>query len=737
MLLPVPAHPLPRPLRGHMPATPAAESLPTDAGPMTGRYAGTWSVFVPAVILGCSLGGAAHAADTPSSANAATLSTVEVSAQATPASGAPAVGARGKVTLDASGLPSSVTTITQEELSTINVGRDMSSVFRRVPGVLANNIDQGDTGNGFRMRGFATQGTHGADTAVYVDGVPQNIPSSQGGAGHGPVFLEWLTPEMISRIDVIKGPISALYGDQNRAGAVGITTASGGLHMPSSIGVTLESYGGKRTSLVLSNQFKEVDSLFVADIYRNDGFRDASRTERDNFFWKLSTQYGDGIYSLRASHYRSESQAAGYLLLPDLERGLDPRSTQFNFPGFGDARRSSLVFNRTPVGGEAGWYATAYAEDFERTRGITTSPVLQTVGYDDRRMFGGRLARNFAFDKDASLFVGADVRRDSGDALRRIYSAGVPTANYVNNQDLDLLTYGVFAQAQYKPVDSLKLLAGVRHDRFDYDIDNRKLPAASTTYRNGVTTPKVGAVWSVQPRLDLFANVAQGFRSPAAEQISSSGSTGPLGAQGGLVSSIAPSKVKSYDVGFTANPTDNWSVSGAAYYTLNDDEIVLQSDGSFKSVGDTTRKGVELESRYRLDRQWSVYGSYGRILQAKVNNPAANTGAKLSVPVHQLKVGTEYRTAMGQGSLTFNADAYLISGIPYYVGTPQTRERTMPVYTRYDLRATYELRQTQFSLYGILQPNRYGSEIAYGTSAGLLVSPMPHAQIGASVRYTF
>ena len=90
-----------------------------------------------------------------------------------------------------------------EDLATLDIGRDISNVFRRVPGVVANNIDQGDTGNGFRMRGFATQGTHGADTAIYIDGVPQNIPSSQGGAGHGPAFLEWMTGDMIDTFDVM------------------------------------------------------------------------------------------------------------------------------------------------------------------------------------------------------------------------------------------------------------------------------------------------------------------------------------------------------------------------------------------------------------------------------------------------------------------------------------------------------------------------------------------------------
>ncbi|WP_270996148.1 hypothetical protein, partial [Listeria seeligeri] len=168
----------------------------------------------------------------------------------------------------------------------------------------------------------------------------------------------------------------------------------------------MERYGLRRTSLVLSNQFEGFESLLVGDIYRNDGYRHASKTDRDNLFWKLSAQRGDGLYSLRLSHYEADFAAAGYLSLPALEAGLDPRSTQFNNPGFGSAKRNSLVFNRTPANGEEGWYLTAYAEQLERTRGISTSAIQHTVGYDDRDIFGGRIAQNIVFGERASLTVG-------------------------------------------------------------------------------------------------------------------------------------------------------------------------------------------------------------------------------------------------------------------------------------------------------------------------------------------
>ncbi|WP_455282283.1 TonB-dependent receptor [Cupriavidus necator] len=651
-------------------------------------------------------------------------------------------GKRTVVTTDSTGLPAAVSVVTAEELGTINIGRDISNMFRRVPGVVANNIDQGDTGNGFRMRGFATQGTHGADTAVYVDGVPQNMPSSQAGAGHGPAFLEWLTPDMIGQIDVIKGPVSALYGDQNRAGAVPISTQAG--EVPSSIGIALDRYEGKRASLVLSGSYAfrpespPIQSLFVADIYRTHSYRYDGSTDRDNVFWKLSTRIGDGVYSLRLNHYRSESTAAGYLLLSDLQSGkVDPRSTQYGLPGFGSGKRSMFALNRAPANGQDGWYATLYGETFERERGIATSSVQHTVGSDDRNIFGGRLANNFTFGDRAALMVGAEVRRDRGDAQRQIWVRGVPTANYINAQGLDLLTYGLFVQGQFKPVDTVKLTGGLRRDWFDYDIVNRKLPAASTDYYAGVTTPKIGAVWSVLPRLDLFANVAQGFRSPAAEQISSSGPVGPLGAPGGTIYDVSPSKVKSYDVGFTATPATDLTVTAAAYYTLNQDEIVAQPDGSYKSVGDTTRKGYEMEARWRPLRAVALYASYGHIIQAAANNPLPNTGARLSVPRHQVKLGAEYRRRLQGAQLTVNADAYLTSGIPYYMGTPQTQLRFMPAYTRFDLRAVLDWKQYQLSLFAVLQPHRFSTEAAYGSSAGLLVSPQPKWQFGMAARYFF
>lgn len=680
-------------------------------------------------LLACALTGPAWAADGIAEAGEA-VQVVEVRGSKDERDRiAPGAGARA--------LPGSVTTVTQEDIATLNVGRDISNIFRRVPGVVAHNIDQGDTGNGFRMRGFATQGTHGADTAIYIDGVPQNIPSSQAGAGHGPAFLEWMTPDMIGSVDVIKGPVSSLFGDQNRAGAVAITTREGGAGTPSSAALTLESHGGRRGSLVLAGDYGKVRSLLVADRYLSDGFRHGARNKRANVFWKLSTDIGDGVYSLRANYYASDYAGAGYLSLPAMEAGLDPHATMYGLPGFGDAHRKTLVFNRRPAAGEAGWFATAYAEDFQRSRAIQTSTTQHTYGYDDRDILGARLGNTWTFGTAGILTAGLETRKDKGIAYRRQYQARLPTARYINSQDLDLLTYGVFAQGQYRVLPELKLHGGLRYDCFDYAIVNFKLPAAGTHYESSVLTPKYGAIWNALPGVEVFANVAQGFRSPAAEQISSSGSLGPLGAAGGRINAgIEPSKVRSHDLGFNARAGERWTLSGAVYRITNDDEIVNTAPDVYVASGHTTRRGYEFDLRWQAGRALAAYLSYGRILRARLDNPAPGTGALLSVPAHTWKGGIEHRRALGEGQLTVSGDAYLTAKNPYYMGSPSVR-RDMPTFVRYDLKATYDQGKLQGSVFFTLQPHEFASDIAYGTAAGLVVSTVPRMQGGASLRYFF
>lgn len=637
-----------------------------------------------------------------------------------------------EISTDARALPTSVTRIDADEIERLNLGRDYTDLLRRVPGVNAYAFGQGDIGSPIKMRGFTGTGAHGGDVALYVDGVPQNFPSANQG-GPGMSDLSWLTPGMVERIEVIKGPFSALFGDQNRAGAINIGTRS---RTDSSAALTVGSFDTRRLAVNLGAAWGPVDAVLVADAYRTDSYRDNADGRRGNLFVKLSTVAAGGRWALRASTYDADWHAPGYLSYEALSAGTlkttdrDPNTP----PQFGHATRSSLVLTRVPDKGD-GWRMTAFAEDYEKRRaqggGSATRYNVQT---DDRRVLGTRALTDLALGPAAMLTVGVELRQDRGTGINRRWDTpDGPGANVNNAWDLDLLSYGAFAQGQWAPLQGLKLLSGLRVDALRYDITNLKLPAASLRYDATVATPRAGMVWTVLPQLELLANVGEGWRSPAERELSPPGTLGPLGGAGGSARpDVKPPKLKSRDIGLRGR-LGAVDVNLAAYHTLNRDEIREQPPGSgnFVNGGDTTRKGIETELRWSDRSGLQLSASYGQV-QGTVNNPLVAGQSMIGgLPKHTYRLGAAYSLEAAGARWDVNADAFHLSGAPYYVGSATTASYSQ-AYSRYDLRISAERGPLRLTLAATLQPHRLASE-----QAGATVDTRPPHDLSFTLAYRF
>ncbi|OAM90378.1 hypothetical protein AW736_26630 [Termitidicoccus mucosus] len=639
----------------------------------------------------------------------------------------------GDITLQSTGLPASVSIIDHDSLERTNFTGDFGGLLRRVPGIMAHNLNQGDTGTSIKMRGFLTR-THGADVAVYVDGIAQNLPSSA--LSDGMNDLSWLTPEMIERIEVIKGPFSALYGNQNRAGAVNIVTRS--VAPDASARVDAGSHGYLHGALTASGQTRGVQGLFAADARHSDGYRDHADSDRLSLFGKTSILHADGVWAARAAFQRAYWNASGMLRLGDLRSGAvsardrDP----YTAPAWGEATRASLVFTRAPARSEEGWNASLGYEYYERTRAVGATATNLNVLYDRRDILGARALRNFLVGNRGSLTVGLEGRYDRGDAESRLWSDNVPTTNYAFNYDLDLLAYGAFVQAQWKLANALKLVGGIRADGFDYDIGNRRQPDASATYSRPVFTPRIGLVLTPASRLEIFANYGQGFRPPASNELSPYSGTGPLDAPGGAsVSGLESSTVGSFDLGLRFGFAPGWRFSVEGYHTENDDETTQVSPGVYENVGETTRDGWEVQLEWLPAKNLSLYAGYARIVRARIDTAAPGTADRLSVPGDTWKAGLAYTLTLAETRLILlNADAYYISGIPYFLSGVLHHARP---YARYDFRAAYEMKRWQFTLGLTWQPIKNSSEVAYASGGDLALDPRPECEVIAGVRFAF
>ena len=123
-----------------------------------------------------------------------------------------------------------VSTITADEIRKNPVARDVSEIIRTMPGVnLTGNSTSGQRGNN---RQIDIRGMGPENTLILIDGKPVSSRNSvrQGWRGERDTRgdTSWVPPEMIERIEVIRGPAAARYGNGAAGGVVNIITKKGG-----------------------------------------------------------------------------------------------------------------------------------------------------------------------------------------------------------------------------------------------------------------------------------------------------------------------------------------------------------------------------------------------------------------------------------------------------------------------------------------------------------------------------
>lgn len=110
--------------------------------------------------------------------------------------------------------PATVSVISGEELRTRPV-QDVAEALRGTPGVVVNSI-------GLNRRGISIRGMEADHTLILVDG--QRINAAGDAIAHADYDLSWMPVEAIERIEVVRGPMSSLYGSDALGGVVNVIT---------------------------------------------------------------------------------------------------------------------------------------------------------------------------------------------------------------------------------------------------------------------------------------------------------------------------------------------------------------------------------------------------------------------------------------------------------------------------------------------------------------------------------
>ncbi|TBU97507.1 TonB-dependent receptor domain-containing protein [Pseudomonas dryadis] len=110
--------------------------------------------------------------------------------------------------------PASISVITREQLRKRPV-QDLEDALRGTPGLQF-------TGVGMTRRGVSIRGMDSGHTLVLLNG--QRINTAAGAIAHADFDLGWVPMEAIERIEVVRGPMSSLYGSEALGGVINVIT---------------------------------------------------------------------------------------------------------------------------------------------------------------------------------------------------------------------------------------------------------------------------------------------------------------------------------------------------------------------------------------------------------------------------------------------------------------------------------------------------------------------------------
>jgi len=637
------------------------------------------------------------------------------------------------ISLAPEALPANVSVISGEYVKDKQVNHYLD-MLRDMPGLGLSTYGQGGIGDGIGMRGFFSD--HGSQTAFYVDGVPLNWANSS--HANGLTDLSWLTPEMIDRIEVIKGPFSALYGGFAMGGVVNVITKKS--DDSSQVNGYGGSYGTYRGAAELTARTsKGIMPFLVEEGFHQEGYRQNSEWSRINSFNKVTLPVGQGLLSLRGGIVKQDWGAPGYISQAQVEQGTLPRDAASNISDGGDSRDYNFVANYGPKTGDAGLHGTLYVTRENQNRFSTFSTNSQKWGLNDHTTTGWNGLYNYAPISSLALAVGTEGQYADGRAAdykttdRQIQST---------NDDYGYHQWSgsLCTQLQMKPqawtggslpADMIKLVGGARYDVYDITVQNRTVldPRFSGTDHTSIVSPKGGIVVSPIDTLDLFANTGIGFRQPSVEEISPSDATQTPNFD------LSPSKIRSWDVGVNQRLAGNRVRLGFDYYESRLDREIVVIDNQPVNFDNTERNGFEASAGVDVTPGLTLQTAYAWV-KARSLNPEVSGGDQItSVPKSILTNTIRWKHPLSE-------TRYVVADISnqLYGRAPLNPSGSLvqPPITRWQGRLTYGQRPWEVFAGAMFVPQTDASDIEIdGGSGSPFYTPWPGWNITAGARYYF
>lgn len=501
--------------------------------------------------------------------------------------------------------PATLNIVASDELEDIKF-KNPSEVLNRLPGIYTHDFGGESELTSIRVPTHFTNGY----TVVLVDG----IPTSSYGSGSSGQISE-LNNRNIDRIEVVKGPSSALYGSNAIGGIINIITRD---PSPGSEVNVWGEYGDDEQysgGVSASGSGRKLSYNLDLNYKDSEGWRDHSAIDK-----KAGTA--------KIQFPPTESSLLGVKI--DLLSMVDESGGSLDEADFeADWQHSYYTFNETTLDKSVATLTYNYFLEDSEIKAVlsykkidhTTLPNynIRQITYGPPPAFGGHNGDYHGYFNDiqgndsnfqliysrdmapwrSKLIIGVDAEYGetetdqdnleiTWDPAEKLYTS---YSFLSDNKWYDITTEvaSPYLQLAASPLERLRITVGGRYDNVTYEVDDKLDPTPSGASGDkdfSEFSPKIGATYEISRDLNVYTSFSKGFVVPTTSQLFTSQGSNDM---------LEPEKAKNYEVGFRSFFLDRKVGFDVAAYSMEiTDKIYSSSYGQpYTNVAETSMEGIE------------------------------------------------------------------------------------------------------------------------------------------------